>query len=49
MNVVEPGFCFKVEVFLHSTNLQGVRSFIIKALVKLLGQAFRRKSLVQKI
>lgn len=48
-DVVEPSFCFKLEVFLHSTNLQGVRCFIIKALVKLLEQAFKRKSLVQKI
>lgn len=31
IDVVEPRFCFKVEVFLHSTHLQGVRCFIIKS------------------
>lgn len=33
LDVVETSFCFMVEVFLHSTNLRGVRCFIIKAVV----------------
>lgn len=37
-------FLFSGESVLHSTNLQGVGCFIIKALVTLLQQAFKSKS-----